>query len=400
MRTALLSLLFAAGVALAEEGAPKPLTFGGFIHADAIFFDQDPLSTLRIADVQDVANFRRARLIATGEIAEEIDYRFGVDFGGPGRPSFLDTWVDFTLLGTKAQDDADAAVVRLGRFKAPQGMAALEASTDLIFLERSTPLTFVPFRQAGVRGLGTYGERSGTWSVAGYRYAANVFGAVAGDPGYGVAGRLTRVFGAADAGLLHVGASSSTQTPNDGNLRFQATPGVGFNELDFRSDASPVPSFIDTGNFDAGRYDLHGLELAGSIGPVLLRSEAFAAFVGLPAGGRADFGGAYAEAAWVVVGNARPYDRLRGLFGGLTPETDVPDGGPGALELALRYDAIDLSDAAVERGGTLSNWTLGATWAWTPRLKFQANYVLSDAERDNEDAGTARITAVRMQYVF
>ena len=387
----------AKGVVDADEDR---LTLGGFIHADAIFFEQDALSRETIGDVQDVGNFRRARIIASGSISENVDYRFGLDFGGPGRPSFLDTWFDVALLGDKGSEE-DVWVARVGRFKVPQGMATLEASTDLTFLERATPTTFVPFRQAGAMLFGTYGDRAGTVRVAGYRYPANVFGAVAGDAGYGAAGRTSLALGNATEGegqLLHMAISGSTQQPNDNVLRFTATPGVGFNELDFRTDATPVPAFADTGSFAADGLSILGGEVAYALGPVLFRGEVIAADVRTPSG-RASLGGWYAETSWAVTGEARGYNRLIGVFKGLEPATAVGAGGTGAIELAARYDTVTLTDGPVT-GGRLRNVTLGVNWVPVQRLKIQTNVVFSGLDESPADGGESVIAAVRAQFVF
>jgi phosphate-selective porin len=63
----------------------------------------------------------------------------------------------------------------------------------------------------------------------------------------------------------------------------------------------------------------------------------------------------------------------------------VQRGGFGAVELALRYSAIDLNDEAV-RGGKENDWTFGVNWYLTPNTRFQFNYVRANIE-DRDSGG-------------
>ena len=74
----------------------------GFFQADAGWFGQDAVNKASLAaingvpngDLQDGADFRRARLSAGGDVAENIGYFVEYDFAFPGRPSFMDHIVD------------------------------------------------------------------------------------------------------------------------------------------------------------------------------------------------------------------------------------------------------------------------------------------------------------------
>lgn len=60
----------------------------GFFQADAGWFHQDAANRLAVGDIQDGADFRRARLAAVGKVADNVGYNVEFDFGFPGRPSF------------------------------------------------------------------------------------------------------------------------------------------------------------------------------------------------------------------------------------------------------------------------------------------------------------------------
>ena len=237
-----------------------------------------------------------------------------------------------------------------------------------------------------------------------------MFGAVAGDDGFGQAARLTAIAAQGEAGLLHLGASVSRQTEENNVVRFRSTPGVGFNELDFDADTStPVPFFLDTGPLDADGFSVVGLEAAGQLAPLglFVRGEWFLTQLdgfddagnGNGGGSTPTFAGWSVEAAYCLTGEVRPYDTAFGVFGGLTPDADFLDGGPGAIELVARVDALDLSDGSVD-GGSLANYSLGANWVWNPNVKLQGNWVLNRLTRDAADDAPTHIVALRMQFSY
>ena len=390
---------------------------GGYVQVDTLFFGQDDRSRAQLDDIEDAVNFRRARVILSGPVSERVDYRFGLDFGGPGRPSFLDARIDIGLVGTSAADPVeplfdtrdsesigdDFLLLRLGRFKQPQGLSALAGSGDLMFLERATPTAFIAFRQTGVSLWGSALDRHVTYGVSGYRFAGDVFGDVDGDTGYGASGRLTTLFelgpDTADT-ILHLGGHLATETFQDRTDGYTATPGVGFQELDFGSSGDlPVPSFLQTGEFPADRAEQIAAEAALRVGSVLVRGEAIASATARPDAPTASFFGWYGEVGWCLTGERRGYNRAFGYFGGLTPETNFLDGGPGAIELAARYDALDLTDAGLD-GGVLQAQTIGLNWYWSPRLKWQANVIFSQTDRNGIDDARATIAALRMQFAY
>jgi phosphate-selective porin OprO/OprP len=69
----------------------------------------------------------------------------------------------------------------------------------------------------------------------------------------------------------------------------------------------------------------------------------------------------------------------------------VTEGGPGGVELALRYDYADLSDAhvpgvaATAPAGEYTGVTLGVNWYPITYVRFMANYTRGD----NDNPGSA-----------
>lgn len=93
----------------------------------------------------------------------------------------------------------------------------------------------------------------------------------------------------------------------------------------------------------------------------------------------------YAMVSFWPTGEMRNYDAAKGEFGRPKILNPVTAGGMGGVELALRYDYADLSDAYDTASGAASQttsrdagvfkgWTAGINYYPTPYVRFQANY--------------------------
>lgn len=113
-------------------------------------------------------------------------------------------------------------------------------------------------------------------------------------------------------------------------------------------------------------------------------------------GGNPDVKVGYAFISFWPTGEMRNYDAAKGEFGRPKILNPITAGGLGGVELALRYDYADLTDAyssaSTAAGQTLSRdagkykaWTLGANYYPTGYARLQANYTRSTV--DNPGAG-------------
>ena len=102
--------------------------------------------------------------------------------------------------------------------------------------------------------------------------------------------------------------------------------------------------------------------------------------------------GGYLSGVWNVTGQTWGYK-------GGEPALQVGDAtGAGTWQLGLRYDVLDLNDAAVA-GGRMETWTTGMNWYWRKHFKFALNYVHVDSERAGVDDDPG-ITEARMQLYW
>jgi len=123
----------------------------------------------------------------------------------------------------------------------------------------------------------------------------------------------------------------------------------------------------------------------------------------------------YAMASWFPTGEKRPYSP-GGLFSRIKVLHPVDKGGPGAYEIAARYDYADLSDmsantatalanqSGLATAGTYNGLTLGLNWYPYSYVRFMTN--VTQAKINNRRIGVtendADVTVIqsRMQIEF
>ena len=372
----------------------------GFFQADMMWFGQDTLNRETVGNIPDGADFRRARLAATGKVKENVSYMIEMDFGFPGRPSFMDVQMtihDLPLLGN----------LRVGQWRQPFGMDELTSVRELTFLERSLPFAFAPFRQIGIGAYDTCFDESTTWALSGFRYPTDFYGGNVGDQGgYALAGRVTHLlwYDESTDRLLHLGGDFFWANPSNNLSRFRSTPEVFVWESSGTFAPPPgldrVPAFVDTGDIATSDFNVLNAELAASFGRLYMQSELRYATVNRSDGENVAFTSLYAQAAYLLTGETRPYNRANGVFGRIKPLRDFGDcGGWGAWELAGRWSYLDLNDERI-RGGQLNDVTLGLNWYLNRYTKFQFNYIHAFLDNDRWGQSDADIAALRAQLDF
>ena len=381
----------------------------GFFHADAIFFDQDFANKVAVGqgvasdgDVQSGADFRRARLAAVGNVWDNISYMLEMDFAFPGRPSFMDVWLD-------VDDVIGSNNVRVGQFRQPFGMDAMTGVKDLMFLERSLPFALSPFRQIGAMAYGNSEDELATWAISGFRYPTGFYGGNVGDNGgFGLATRVTGLLidnGDDGGSLLHIGGGYSSIDPANDLVQYQSHPEVFLSETGGAAQLpvgvpSATPPFVNTGLIPTQNVNLFNIETAVVLGSFYAQSEAVCSIVQQQGGPNLFFPGAYAQAGYFLTGESRAYNRKAGVFGSVKPRCSVgKEGGIGAWELAARWSYIDLSDKNIQ-GGKLTDLTGGLNWYLNPYTKFQLNYIHAFLDSPINGKSDADIFALRAQIDF
>ncbi len=384
--------------------APKPATpaaityptvkVTGFFQADAGWLNQDAnsLAMPQLGDIQDDRGFRRARLAATGKVAENTSYMLEMDFAFNGRPSFMDVWLDVS-------DVPAFGNVRIGQWRQPFGMDELTSVRELTFLERPLMFGMAPFRQIGVGFHDTSADENVTWAASVFGTSTDPWGNSIGDRGYGTATRLTSVLLEDKCAefLVHGGLGYSwIATPNN-NIQYRNVPEFG-GPLGIPGS---IPFFVDTGLIPAEIANLFNAELASTWGSWHAQSELRYSIVNTNNAGAAVFPSFYAQTGYILTGEHRPYNKANGVLGRVKPKHafGARCGGMGAWEVACRYSWIDLNDGAIT-GGELANMTYGLNWYLNDFTKLQFNYINSDLNRAPVGDSHTDIYAIRAQLDF
>jgi phosphate-selective porin OprO/OprP len=367
----------------------------GFFQADSGWFAQDTASIAQFGNIQDVTGFRRTRLAATGDVAENVSYMLEMDFAFPGRPSFMDVWLDVhsvPLLGN----------VRVGQWRQPFGLDNLTSVRELTFLERPLSFAFTPFRQVGAGFYNYNANKTVSWFGSVYRFPTDFWGDAFGDKGYGLAGRVTGLPIHSDDGcrVLHVGAEYVLTRPSTDTIRYRNQPEFGGPFGGALGNVNSVPFFVDTGVVNSMSQNLFNLEVAGVIGSFHYQSELTYAVVSETNGPTVTLPAYYVQGAYILTGEVRPYNRNNAVLGRIKPRCNFgKDGGIGAWEVATRWSYIDLNAANIN-GGRLNDFTFGLNWYLNAYTKFQFNYIRAMLDGVPVGQNDTNIYAMRAQLDF
>ena len=383
-----------------KKAAGKPsVNVGGRIQMDMAGFQQNAASVTQTGgNINNGAEFRRARIAISGDAFDVVEYKAEFDFANatnaaPLTPTtgsyteqvaFKDVYIgikELPLVGN----------FRAGHFKEPFGLDQLTSSRSILFMERSLgdEGALVPGRNMGMMFTNTYDEEHGTW-------AAGWFVAREGETpplwqndngGTAMTMRCTYLPWYDEAtdgrGLWHLGAAYSYRDVTAGRIVASARP-----------EAHLAPAVIG-GNFDINAVDqqLFGAETAMVYGSFSAQAEYYGSWADR-SGADADvnFNGMYVAFSYFLTGEHRPYNRKTGAFDRVKPNENffrvrAEDGccytGKGAWELAYRYSYLDLMDGLTTYNGAgrCGDHTIGVNWYLNPYTRIMANYIYSDVDR-------------------
>lgn len=335
------------------------------------------------------AEVRRARIGVKATLftnwLTEIDVDFADNF-----IEMKDVWVGYAGFAN--------SLIKVGNHKAPFGLETLTTSKNIIFMERSYLDSWSPDRLLGINysrwgkfyqlSAGLYGEAGGAFNDK----DTLTGGGTGSSQGWSLVGRFTAAPVNRKGRVLHLGVAAAHRNPDAAAI---ATSGATLPDrlnasrlIKFDSRAESHVSrakFISTGDMKfVDNYNQIGAELAGVLGPVTFQAEYQKSMVNRVSTTVAtyvdhSFSGYYGSVSWFVTGERRLYSVSEGEFGRV-----VPTRSAGAVEVGLRFSALDLSDeTAVDpiKGGGAKNATLGVTWFMNVnhKLMFNVTMVNNDA---------------------
>ncbi len=393
----------------------------GFFQLDAGYFNQSGGNYEQYGSIRNDLGFRRARLAAVGDVAQNTSYMLEMDFAFPGRPSFMDVWLDvhdLMLVGN----------VRVGQWRQPFAMENLTSVRELTFLERPLVFGMTPFRQTGIGFHDTNEDASLTWAGSVYGSETDAWGNVYGNKGLGTAFRVTALPLYEDAGrqVLHWGFDHSFTVPGKAGVTYRNTPEYGgpFGSSTYQSvpggptgggSSGDIPFFYNTGPLFFDTSHLFNFELAGVYHRLHCQSELTYNLMDFQ-GSTAVIPAYYAQAAFLLTGETRPYNKIAGVLGRIKPLRPFDEcGGLGAWEVAIRYSYINTNPVLpyqtaalgpaqpggplIPWGGALNDVTFGLNWYLNTYTKFQLNYIIANSNRGGT-CNSADVIALRAQLDF
>ena len=288
--------------------------------------------------------------------------------------------------------------IQAGYETVPQTLENIYAFSALTFMEASAmSLAFSPGNRLGVETDRTFENERITTSVGLY--------SIGSDPGLD-GGTVTQTLlypvvrvtglpiyedrGKDGVKLLHLGVSLGEQFAKGSQFQFRSRP-----------ESFIAPYLVDTGEIDADRAGLLGLEAIYMNGPLTVTAEASGTKLTGAETGTSSFWGGYASAGWFLTGEQRGYDRQKGVVDSvLLPKREFEWKHPtwGAWEVAARYSYLDLNSGSVN-GGTMHIAMLGLNWYWNRYVRWMFNTGYANVS-GGPSPGNLYIFQARLQMVF
>ena len=387
---AALGVFAIAGAAAAQDtttawkGAPQwtnddvQFKVRGRVLLDTVFEDVDRETG---AD-QNFREFRGRQVFlgVEGKLNNYIAYKIEGGWVNGGSPSWDDVVLEIK--------PTDSTSIMFGNIKAA-GLENLTSTRFTTFMDRG------PFGDFGVDSYlasAVVKANGMNWTVTGAIQGDSLNSAdvTAGEERIGATGRVSFAPVLTDATKVHLAASARWRDHGDESaFAYQSRPNTNFGSRYINSGAigDKDTTFAVEGAVVHNAFSLQGEYANISVD----RLNA-----GASAGGDPNLKVGYVFASFWPTGEMRNYDAAKGEFGRPKILNPITAGGFGGVELALRYDWADLSDAygsaSTAASRTLSQdagkyraWTVGVNYYPTGYVRFQANY--TKGENDNPVAG-------------
>ncbi len=376
---------WSSGLRMKSNDGNFSLKVGGRIMNDWAIYSTDSDTPDTFRSIGDGTEFRRARMYLEGEIYKNIKYKAQYDFGGQDA-DFKDVYIELKKIPTLGN-------LRIGHFKEPMSLEELTSSKYITFMERSLSNVFVQGRNTGFQIANSFADKRATAAIGVFRDVGDSGNGFGKNSDYNVTARVTALPWYEDKGkrLLHVGFGYTHEFRHDAEsmVRFRARP-----------EAHLGPRFVDTKAFPAKSVDSFNPEFAAVYGPFSLQGEYMFTEVNSKEYDDPSFDGAYLYGSvFLTPDDYRRYKISSGAFDRVKPARDLSwsGGGFGAIEAAVRYSQLDLTNGMI-RGGTLSTLTAGLNWYLNPNVRFMLNYVYADQKHPHDFE--ADIVQMRAQVDF
>jgi phosphate-selective porin OprO/OprP len=365
------------------EGPFSTLRFGGGFLYDYAAYDQDDVSKQQI-DFSDGAKLRDFRFLLKGKFLKmterDVTWSTGIMWDEAN-----ERWA-VRQTGVMVELPKLSSNVFIGRTKEGFSLNKVMVGYHGWTHERA-PVSdaMIPILADGIKWLGYLPDIGLNWSLGWYGDSYSNEESFSTYEHQQVA-RVSWLPIRSDLGhkLLHLGVSLRDGKAENRELRLRARP-----------ESFQAPYVVDTGLFDAEGSFTSGLEAYYRVGPLLVGSELFLQDIDSESTGNPSFNGGEVFVAWNITGETRPYKPAGAYFLAVSPSRPVGQGGPGAIELVLRYSDVDL-DAGTLRGGRFRRVTPMVNWHLSDSMRLELAYGYGKLDRFDV-TGTTRFWNVRLQ---
>src|SRR5882724_2500414 len=385
------------------------------MHFDGGGYDYHPNTPATVPQrLDNGVNVRRARIGVQGKFMEDWNYALIYDFGGASDGFASTASVNGAAVGFLpggALSGIENAYLSYTGIKPFGGKLGIEGGVmDLPFtLDEASSSNDIPFMERAASGIAATNIAAGDFrSAFGARWYTDRFwaGAYVTGPATGAIhsassvnpngtteqyGTFARVAGqivSAKDYSLHVGGGAEWLIQPPHNL----IAGTQTLTLSDRPEVRIDPTTLVSTGAIAGvsGAQVYSAEAAATYGPLFFQGEYFwynidrNAFAPLPS---LKFQGGYAEAAYVLTGETRPYNAGSASYGGIVPANpfSLTDGGWGAWEIAGRVSTIDLNDQLATAngvaGGRQTIYTAALNWYVNRNVRFMFDYLHGDVAK-------------------
>ncbi len=316
---------------------------------DGTVMDQDEISREQLGDQADKLEIRSARLQLSGEVGLHrlLSYSMKIDYNGFDAAeeddfSINEFNVSFAIPAWRTK-------ISMGQMREDFGYEAVASMSIMPQSERMMS-PFISPVNTGVKVMHLLGPENRMLLT--YGLFKDEWGEGKGHEA--VSARFTGL--AIDQPerhrYLHLGVAVRSSVIN-GEMRYKGKPGI-----------NAAGNYVDTGDFPASDTRHVGFEMLYSQGPFTLMAEHISARVDAPDVGNPTFHGWYVLGSWVISGEARSYDKTKGVANRI-----VPLQRWGAPELVARYAHVELNGGSIN-GGRFERVEAGVNWWATNHWKF------------------------------
>jgi phosphate-selective porin OprO/OprP len=305
---------------------------------------------IAVAGLGGVDELRRARIGIEGTAPGGFGYAFEIDVA-PDVVEITDAYLTYKA--------SDRLTLTAGQHNNFQSLEELTSSRFSTFVERAAFTDAFNFeRRLGFSG--TYSQGPVTAQIGVFH--ENLLDIDETDSAASIDGRLVYAPRVGET-QLHFGASAHWRDNGGATAtRYRQRPLLHATDI----------RFVATPSLAVGRETSFGAEAALIRGPLHVAAEAHWLSAGSAAPGpNPDFFGGYAELGWFLTGESRGYRGAK--FDRTRVRRAIEEGGPGAVQITLRYDYLNLDSGPV-RGGRQNGLQASLTWIPTDYVRFMLNY--------------------------